>query len=96
MKINLTARQVNFLAAFEAAHGRPAAVNRKTLVAFKESWTPSQVGPLGFNLRWPAWLTNSGTFTEVRGNYTLPWEAYDEWNANKGNAAKANAATVNA
>jgi hypothetical protein len=88
MQINLTKRQINFLASFEATYGRPATVDRKTLVAFKETWTNGQTGSLGYPLRWPAWLTNSGTFTATRGNYNLPWEAYDQWWA----TANANAA----
>jgi len=86
MKINLTARQANFLGAFEASYGRPSTVDRATLLVFKTSWSLGQQGPLGFTLRYPAWLTNSGTFTSKRANYTLPWDAYDEWLSSKGAA----------
>jgi len=79
MKINLTSRQVNFISAFEAVYGRPTSVTRATLLAFKASWTRNQVGPFGHTLRWPAWLTNSGTFTETRAVYNIPWDAYDQY-----------------
>ena len=94
MQINLTKRQINFLGPFEATYGRPATVDRKTLVNFKDSWSVNQTGSLGFVLRWPAWLTNSGTFTTTRGVYNLPWEAYDEWLANNGAVASSASSPV--
>jgi hypothetical protein len=77
--INLNKRQINFLAAYEAKHGQPATVTRKDLLAFKDSLQPNETGPLGFVIRWPAWLTNSGTFTTSRAVYSLPWAKYNEW-----------------
>jgi hypothetical protein len=79
--INLNKRQINFLAAFEAKYGQPATVTRTDLLDFKNSLTPNQTGPLGFVLRWPAWLTNSGTFTVSRAVYSLPWGKYNAWKA---------------
>ncbi len=79
--INLNKRQINFLAAFEAVNGQPATVTRQELLNFKNSLSPNQTGPLGYVLRWPAWLTNSGTFTLSRAVYTLPWGKYNEWKA---------------
>ena len=77
--INLNKRQINFLAAYEAKHGQPDTVTRVELLAFKDSLQPNETGPLGFVLRWPAWLTNIGTFTTSRAVYSLPWAKYNEW-----------------
>lgn len=85
--INLNKRQINFLAAFEAVNGQPDTVTRQELLNFKNSLAPNQTGPLGYVIRWPAWLTNSGTFTTSRAVYTLPWGKYNEWKA-------ANAASI--
>jgi len=79
--INLNKRQINFLAAYEAKHGQPATVTRVELLAFKDSLQPNETGPLGFVIRWPAWLTNSGTFTVARAVYSLPWAKYNAWKA---------------
>ena len=79
--INLNKRQINFLAAFEAKHGQPATVTRTDLLDFKASLQPNETGPLGYVLRWPAWLTNSGTFTVSRAVYSLPWGKYNAWKA---------------
>jgi hypothetical protein len=87
MQINLTGRQANFLAAFEKSFGRQKTVSRVDLINFKNTWTPGQVGPYGYTLRWPAWLTNSGTFTQGRAVYALPWEVYDSWVVNNPNPA---------
>lgn len=84
--INLNKRQINFLAAYEAAHGQPDTVTRQELLNFKNSLSPNQTGPLGFVIRWPAWLTNSGTFTVSRAVYTLPWAKFNEWKAANPNA----------
>ena len=90
--INLNKRQINFLAAYEAKHGQPATVTRVELLAFKDSLQPNETGPLGFVIRWPAWLTNSGTFTVARAVYSLPWAKYNEWK--KANASATEPATA--
>lgn len=77
--INLNKRQINFLATFEQKNGQPATVTRIELLDFKNSLQHNEVGPLGFVVRWPAWLTNSGTFTTARATYSLPWAKYNEW-----------------
>lgn len=92
--INLNKRQINFLAAFEAKHGQPATVSRTDLLDFKNSLTPNETGPLGYVLRWPAWLTNSGTFTLSRAVYSLPWAKYNEWKAANAPATEHAAAAV--
>ncbi len=76
LRIRLNARQANYIAAFEAAYGRPATVTRTALLNIQTLWT-GKTGPFGFTLRWPAWLTNSPTFTTERAVYALPWTEYD-------------------
>lgn len=92
--INLNKRQINFLAAFEAVNGQPDTVTRTDLLNFKNSLQPNQTGPLGFVIRWPAWLTNSGTFTVSRAVYTLPWAKYNEWKAANAPATEPTAVAV--
>lgn len=77
--ININKRQANFLRAFERAHGRPETVTRINLLTFMSACGKEKMGPYGHVLRFPAWLTNSGTFSHQRGVYILPWEAYDRW-----------------
>ena len=77
-RIRLNARQANFIAAFEAAYGRPATVTRRALLDIQTQWV-GKTGPLGFTLRWPAWLTNSPTFTVERAVYALPWSEFDQF-----------------
>lgn len=79
-RIRLNARQANYIAAFEAAYGRPATVTRTALLDIQTAWS-GKTGPLGFTLRWPAWLTNSPTFTVERAVYALPWGEYDAFTA---------------
>ncbi len=64
-RIRLNARQANYIAAFETAYGRPATVTRRPLLDIQTQWT-GKTGPVGFILRWPAWLTNSPTVTVER------------------------------
>jgi hypothetical protein len=92
--INLNKRQINFLAAFESKHGQPATVSRVDLLNFKNSLQPNETGPLGYVLRWPAWLTNSGTFTVSRAVYSLPWAKYNEWKVANAPATEPAAAAV--
>ena len=92
--INLNKRQINFLAAYEAVHGQPATVTRTDLLNFKNSLQPNQTGPLGYVIRWPAWLTNSGTFTVSRAVYSLPWAKYNEWKVAHAPATEPAAAAV--
>ena len=77
-RIRLNARQANYIAAFEAAYGRPATVTRTALLDIQTKWV-GKTGPLGFPLRWPAWLTNSPTFTVERAVYALPWSEFDQF-----------------
>lgn len=92
--INLNKRQINFLAAFESKHGQPATVTRVELLNFKNSLSANEVGPLGYVIRWPAWLTNSGTFTVSRAVYSLPWAKYNEWKEANAPATEPAAASV--
>ena len=76
-------RQFNFLAAFEAVHGQPDYVSRQTLLEFCEKHTGTS-GPLGHQIRWPAWLTYNQTSgspykTLRRGVFRLPWAEYNSW-----------------
>ena len=86
--ITIKPRQANFLAAFELKYGRPATVTRKALVSFRQTWANGEKGPFGFNLRWPAWLTNSSNFTVQRAVYALPWNEYDAFLASASNGSQ--------
>jgi hypothetical protein len=86
--ITIKPRQANFLAAFETKYGRPATVTRKALLSFRSTWTNGEHGPLGFPLRWPAWLTNSSAFTVQRAIYALPWNEYDAFLASASNGSQ--------
>ena len=85
-RIRLNARQANYIAAFETAYGRPATVTRRALLDIQTKWV-GKTGPFGFTLRWPAWLTNSPTFTVERAVYALPWSEFDQFQATLGPAA---------
>jgi hypothetical protein len=78
-------RQFNFLAAFEAVHGQPDYVSRQTLLEFCEKHKGTS-GPLGHQIRWPAWLTyNQSTDRPYkslrRGQFrmTAAWEEFNAW-----------------
>lgn len=86
--ITLKPRQANFLAAFETKFGRPATVTRKALLSFRSTWASGEKGPFGFTLRWPAWLTNSSTFTVQRAVYALPWSEFDAFLASASNGSQ--------
>jgi hypothetical protein len=81
--IRLNKRQCNWLAAFEQEFGRTATVTRKALLDIQTKWQ-GKTGPYGHSLRWPAWLTNSGTFTVQRAVYSLPWVEFDAFVAANG------------
>lgn len=81
----LRPRQFNFLAAFEAEHGQPDYVARQTLLEFVEKHKAAK-GPLGFTLRWPAWLTYNQSAARPykslrRGQFlmTAAWTEYNSW-----------------
>ena len=86
--IRLNKRQCNWLAAFEADFGRPATVTRKALLDLQTKWQ-GKTGPLGYTLRWPAWLTNSANFTVQRAVYSLPWSEFDAFVAANGTPSSA-------
>ena len=92
----LRPRQFNFLAAFEAEHGQPAYVSRPTLLEFVEKHKGAK-GPLGYTIRWPAWLTyNQSTdrpYKSLRRGQFLMTEAWKEYNAWK---SQSNSATPSA
>lgn len=89
---SLTSVRVNFLRAFEAKHGRQAVVSRQELLAFRDSWTPGEKGGAGLVLRFPSWLTNPNPnpYKVGRGNFKLPWDDLDAYDA----AVKAAAVTA--
>lgn len=81
----LRLRQFNFLAAFEAEHGQPDYASRQTLVEFVEK-RKGEKGPLGYVIRWPAWLTYNQTTDRPykslrRGQFrmTAAWDEYNAW-----------------
>ena len=81
----LRLRQFNFLAAFEAVHGQPDYVSRQTLLEFCEKHKGTK-GPLGYSLRWPAWLTYNQRSDRPykslrRGQFrmTAAWEEFNAW-----------------
>ncbi|MCG3769756.1 MAG: hypothetical protein JW384_00887 [Nitrosomonadaceae bacterium] len=84
----LRPRQYNFLAALEYHFkGQPAYLDRKTLLGFCDKYKGQQ-GPLGYTIRWCAWLTynqsaGSPYKTLRRGVFRLPWEEYNNWKATK-------------
>lgn len=82
----LKPRHTNFLAAFEAVHGQPDYVSRPMLLKFVESHTGAK-GPLGYTIRWPAWLTYNQDPAKPykslrRGHFRLT-EAWAEYNSLK-------------
>jgi hypothetical protein len=82
----LKPRHINFLAALEAVHGQPDYASRPTLLNFVASHKGAK-GPLGYPIRWPAWLTYNQDPAKPykslrRGHFRLT-EAWAEYNSLK-------------
>ena len=76
---------INFLALFESVHGQPDYVSRSLLVQFVEKHKGAK-GPLGYTIRWPAWMTYNQDPARPykslrRGNFrvTEAWAEYNKW-----------------
>jgi len=53
---DMTSIRINWLKAFEQAHGRKVVVTRQELLAFHAN--APQTGGLGMPIKYPSWLTN--------------------------------------
>lgn len=77
---DMTSIRINWLGAFEQAHGRKPVVTRQELLAFHA--TAPDKGTLGMTLKYPSWLTNPkpNKFKVGRAAYRLPWDELEAWN----------------
>jgi hypothetical protein len=73
--------RANWMIAFRDAFGVKQVVTRKELSNWQATWQPNQVGPKGFELHAPSWLTNNNTYKVSRGVFRLPWEDLEKWEA---------------
>lgn len=78
---DMTSIRINWLKAFEQAHGRKVVVTRQELLAFHAN--APQTGGLGMTLNYPSWLTNPkpNKWKVGRAAYKLPWDELDAWEA---------------
>lgn len=79
---DMTSIRINWLQAYEAAHGRKVIVTRQELLAFHKA-TGNTNGPLGMPLNYPSWLTNPkpNKWKVGRATYKLPWNELEAWEA---------------